>query len=270
MRTGAFEEAAVPAWELHPARLLGLCRTERLARRIIYFDCIGSTNAAAMAAGADGAPEGTLFIAGQQTSGMGRKGRSWFSTREGSLTVSLLLRPPKREEGLTAILALAVVRSLESFVRPLAIKWPNDVFLKGKKLGGILAESKEDAVVVGLGLNVNEAAGDFPRDITGEAISMRMAAGEVFDRGRVLCRVLESFETLYDGFRRGGFAPLRSGVEERLLYVGRSVAIESSGETFEGRMAGITDEGHLRLDTGGRERVFSSGDLTLRRGVRRT
>ncbi|MDD4856638.1 MAG: biotin--[acetyl-CoA-carboxylase] ligase [Candidatus Krumholzibacteria bacterium] len=263
MRRRTDRDVACPAQDLHPARLLGICGTKILGRRIVLFDSVESTNAAAMAAVVAGAAEGTLFIAERQTLGKGRKGRSWFSAEGKSLTFSLILRPPRKEEALTAILALAVVRALWNFVGRSTVKWPNDVFLNGRKLAGILAESREGAVVVGLGLNVNETPADFPSAIAGEATSMRIAAKKTFDRARVLCRILEMFEALYEEFQRGGFAPLRKDVEDRLLYIGERVSIESGGNVFKGNMIGITDEGYLRLEAGGTERVFSSGDLTL-------
>ncbi|HVO76948.1 MAG TPA: biotin--[acetyl-CoA-carboxylase] ligase [Candidatus Bathyarchaeia archaeon] len=255
--------------DLHPARILALCGTKHLARRIVLYETVDSTNAAAMAAAAAGAPDGMLFIAEDQTLGRGRKGRTWVSSRGSSLTLSLLLRPRRKEEGLTAVLALAVVEALGGLLRGFGMKWPNDVLLKGKKVGGILAESKDDTVVLGLGLNVNEVAGDFPAEIAPEAISMRMAGGKSFDRGLVLCGILGSFETLYDRFQKEGFAPFREDVQRRLLHIGKRVVIESGGTTQEGKMIGITNEGHLCLDVGGTERVFSSGDLTLRRGPRK-
>ncbi|MGD1048702.1 MAG: biotin--[acetyl-CoA-carboxylase] ligase [Candidatus Krumholzibacteriaceae bacterium] len=250
--------------DLHPARILALCETKRLARRVILYESVDSTNAAAMAAASDGASEGTLFIAGRQTLGRGRKGRRWLSSPGMSLTFSLLLRPKKKEEGLTAILALSVVEALGADLGGLAIKWPNDIFLKGKKLGGILAESKDDAVVIGLGLNVNERRGDIPAEIAGEAVSMCMAAKKTFDRGLVLCRILAAFEGRYGLYQNEGFAAFRRDVQDHLLYIGRPVAVESGGREFTGTMIGITNEGYLCLEAGGAERVFSSGDLTLR------
>jgi BirA family biotin operon repressor/biotin-[acetyl-CoA-carboxylase] ligase len=263
-------ECGASAAELHPARLLGLCATKRLARGIVLYDSIGSTNDAAMAAAARGAAEGTLFIAEKQTSGKGRKGRAWLSAKGASLTFSILLRPVSRTEGLTALFALAAVKALDGFVGGLAVKWPNDIYLGGRKLGGILAESRDDCVVIGLGLDVNEATEDFPPVIAPEAVSMRIAGGRPFDRGIVLCRVLETFEALYDRFLDGGFAPFREELERRLLYIGAPVIVESGGKSIEGTMLGVTDEGRLRLDAGGAERVLSSGDLTLRGGSRDT
>lgn len=268
MKRKTEKNAAPAAGELHPARLLDLCATKRLARRIILCDSIESTNAAAMAAAADGAAGGTLFIAEEQTGGRGRKGRSWSSAKGRSLTFSLLLRPAGRTEGLTALLALAVARSLGDSLMGVAVKWPNDIYLNGKKLGGILAESKDDFAVIGLGLDVNEEAGDFPPAIAAEAISMRIARKRVFDRGIVLCRILEAFEEMYDRYEEEGIAPFREEIQDRLLFIGKRVVIESGQGSFEGKMIGITEEGRLRLEKNGTERVFSSGDLTLRAGSR--
>jgi len=264
MKKEALTVASSAMQDIHPARILALCQTRHLARRIILFDAVGSTNAAAMAAAAAGAAGEMLFIAEEQRRGKGRKGRSWLSSKGKSLTFSLLLRPPRKEEGLTAILALAVIGALGDSAKGLAIKWPNDVFLKGKKLGGILAESRDDSVAIGLGLNVNEVAEDFPSEIAGEAISMRIAARKKFDRGLVLCRVLVEFERLYDRFQEEGFATFREEIEERLLYRGKGVVIHDGGTSLAGTMIGITNDGRLRLEVDGTERVFSSGDLTLR------
>jgi BirA family transcriptional regulator, biotin operon repressor / biotin---[acetyl-CoA-carboxylase] ligase len=270
MKKKAGKDASLAPGDLHPARLLDLCATERFARRIVLYDSIGSTNAAAMAAAAEGADDGTLFIAEDQTGGKGRKGRSWSSAKGKSLTFSLLLRSAGRKEGLTALLALAVARSLGDSLAGLAIKWPNDLFLNGKKLGGILAESRDDSVVIGLGLDVNEEAADFSSGIAAEAVSMRIACERVFDRGIVLCRILEAFEELYDRFEEEGFSPFREEIQRKLLFIGTRVVIENGEGRFEGKMIGITNEGRLRLENDGTERVFSSGDLTLRARSRRT
>ena len=255
--------------DIHPARILALCRTKHLSRRIILFDAIGSTNTAALSSATAGAGGEALIIADEQSSGKGRKGRRWLSSRGKSLTFSLLLSPARAAEGLTAIMALAVVEALGHFVSGLAIKWPNDIYLKGRKLGGILAESRDEHVVLGLGLNINQTVRELPTEIADEAISMRIASRKEFDRGIVLCRLLEEFERLYDRLQETGFAPFRGEIERRLLYRGEAVVIDGGGTPLEGRMLGITNEGFLRLDVDGSERIFSSGDLTLRGKPRR-
>jgi BirA family biotin operon repressor/biotin-[acetyl-CoA-carboxylase] ligase len=256
--------AATSIDELHPARLLDLRTASRLGGAVVLYDAVGSTNEVAMSAAANNVSEGLLVVAVEQTLGKGRKGRRWHSSLGKSLTFSLLLRPARREEGLTAIFALAVVGALSRRVGGLGIRWPNDIMCRGRKLGGILAESKGGAVVMGLGLNVNESRDDFPSEIAAEAISMRMAAKRRFDRGEILCRIVGEFERLYDEYQREGFAPFRVPVERCLLYIGGTVVVESGGATYTGRMIGITNEGHLCVDIEGTERVFPSGELTVR------
>lgn len=251
--------------DLHPARFLTTCAAKRLGRTVVLFDRVASTNAVAMEAAAAGAPEGLLVVAETQTAGRGRKGRSWFSTPEKSLVFSLLLRPPAGRNGLTALFGLAAARALDPFAGDVAIKWPNDVFCRGRKLGGILAEAGGGAAVVGMGINVNEAAGDFPASIARRAISLRMASGAEHDRLAVLARVIESFERLYDRWRREGFPPVRPELESRLLYLGKRVVVETGEGSVRGSMAGVTAEGYLRLLVEGKERIFASGDLSLRR-----
>jgi BirA family biotin operon repressor/biotin-[acetyl-CoA-carboxylase] ligase len=250
--------------DLHPARLLELSSAKRFGRSIYLFDAVESTNVRAMAAAGAGAAAGSLFLALDQTRGRGRKGRGWHSTKGKSLAMSLLLRPRRIEEAVTAVFALAVVRALDGSARSLALKWPNDVFLGDRKLGGILAESRGEAIVIGLGLNVNEEAADFPPDLAGAATSLRMAEGRRFDRGAVLCRILESFETLHDAFDRDGFGGLRGEIEKRLLHIGKMVTIGDGASRHAGVLLGVTEEGYVRIDVGGTARVFPSGDLTLR------
>lgn len=264
MKGKSLESAAAAVQEVHPARILALCQTRHIARRIVLFDAVGSTNEAALYAAAGGAAPGMLVLAEEQSSGRGRKGRSWLSTKGKSLTVSLLLGAARKDEGLTAIMALAVVRALEGSVNGLAIKWPNDIVLGERKLGGILAESRGEFVAIGLGLNVNEKAGELPPEIAGEATSMRVAARKRFDRGLVLCRILEEFERLYDGFLENGFARYHDEIERHLLHLGERVVIDVGGATIDGTMTGITNEGYVCLEVDGTIRIVSSGDLTLR------
>lgn len=257
-----------PPGDLHPARLLGLCRAGRLGRRVVLLDETGSTNAVAMSAASAGAAEGTLVVAERQTAGKGRKGRFWVSTPGKSLTASLVLRPSRPGAALTAVFAFAAIRALRRFAPGLALKWPNDLYLRGRKLGGILAESRDGAVVLGFGVDVNDEARDLPPGRAGNAVSLRMAARRRVDRGAVLARILESFEEAYARFEAEGFAPFRPAVERLLLHRGKRVVLEDGTERRSGTLAGVTDEGYLVLETGGEEAVFASGDLTLREDSR--
>lgn len=266
-RRGAKRSGSV-CRDLHPARLLELCRTARLARSIVLLDTAPSTNAASLSSGAAGAPEGLVFVAEAQTHGRGRKGRTWFAGRGTGLAFSLLLRPKRAEHGLTALFALAAVRALHRTAPGIGIKWPNDLYLRGRKVGGILAEARDGLVVIGMGLNVNERREDFPAEIADEAISLRIAVGRELDRGRILSRILESFERLYERFEREGVGAFRAEIESVLLFRGDEVRVEVGDGELRGRILGLTEEAYLRLAVGGAERVLSSGDVTVRRSKR--
>ncbi|MCK4236215.1 MAG: biotin--[acetyl-CoA-carboxylase] ligase, partial [Candidatus Krumholzibacteria bacterium] len=216
--------------DLHPARIIRMLNTSRLARTVVLFDRIDSTNTGAIAAARDGALEGTLVTAEEQTSGRGRKKRKWASAAGKSLVFSLVLRPKESCEGLTSLLALAASRVLDNISGGTGIKWPNDIYIEGRKAGGILAESRGGAVVIGMGLNVNETGEDLERELAGEAVSLRIVTGDLVDRGIVLCSIIEVFEELYGRWEIEGFAVFKKDVEDRLLYMGETVSLESGRE----------------------------------------
>jgi len=254
--------------QLHPAQFLDSLGPTRLGRPVVLFDRVRSTNETAITSAAGGAPEGLLIVAEEQTAGRGRKGRSWHSMPGKSLTFSILLRPPAEHAGLTALLGLAAARVLDCYADDIAIKWPNDIFCRGRKLGGILAEAREGAVAMGMGINVNEDPGDFPAAIARRAISLRMVCGEEQHRGKLLGLIVETFDDLYRQWRSEGFDFACTEIESRLLYLAERVVLETGDGRAEGIMIGITAEGYLRIADGGRERVFASGDLSLRRARR--
>lgn len=253
------------ALELHPARLLNMVETETLGRTVVLYDRTGSTNAVGVGAAELGLLEGTLIVADQQTEGRGRKGRSWFSAAGKSILFSLVLRPAREEEGLTSLLALSAARALDIICGKVWIKWPNDIFVEGKKVGGVLAERRGEVVIIGLGLNVNESPEDFPEELMRGAISLKIASGREHDRGEVVKSIVESFEEAYRRWEGSGLGLFTPDIMARLLYLGEDVVLASGGDVFDGRVRGITSEGYLRLVTGEEERVFSCGDITLRK-----
>lgn len=251
--------------DLHPARLLNLFGTVRLARTVVLIDRCESTNTAANDAAARGASEGVVLITEEQPAGRGRKGRRWVSIPGKSLIFSIILRPRHGGEGITTLMGLSVAWALDEVCADVNVKWPNDLYLGERKLGGILAEKRENYIVVGVGLNVNEEVGDFTGALLNEAVSLRMHTGKQFDRGAVLAGILGQFEEGYGEWTRSGFGPFRRALEERLLYRGERVLLDSGGETLEGTVLGLTDEGYLRCDIDGRERIVASGDVSVRR-----
>lgn len=249
--------------EIHPARLRGLFKTSMLGRVVFLLDSTRSTNDVATAAAGAGAPEGTLVLADVQTAGRGRKGRRWFSKGGRSLVFSLILRPLEKGGGLTILIALSAARVLERYHEGMRIKWPNDIYCGGFKLGGILAEAKGGAVVMGVGLNVNEEPGDLAGEIRSEAVSLKCLTGEHVDRGELLAAVIEEFENDYFQWKKGGLARFRGEVEDRLLYIDEAVRLEIGETIVRGKCVGITEEGALRMQTDDGERIVTSGDLRV-------
>lgn len=253
------------AEDLYPAAIAGLLEGGRIGHTVICFESVGSTNSAASRLAGAGAREGTVLVAAEQTAGRGRNGRDWYSSNSGSLIFSMILRPARSAETLTALLALSVLRLLDGVCEGAMIKWPNDIWVGGRKIAGILAESKADSVVIGMGLDVNDDEGSFPGELADTAVSLRMLTGKTFDRGRLLAGLLREFTQSYEIWEREGFGSMSFEMERRMLWMGGEVTLDAGGEEVRGTVAGITADGYLRLETETGEKVYSSGDVSLRK-----
>ncbi len=250
--------------DLHPAAILERCGAMGLCRSAVLFDEIDSTNRPALRAAANG-HEGLIFIAEWQRGGYGRKGRSWHSARGRDLVVSFTLRPERDPHGLTSLAALACARALEGAIGPISIKWPNDLYLGNRKVGGILAESKGGGVALGIGINVNGIPDDFPEELRAIATSLRIETGVVQRRYDILVGLIEALGSLYEDWTAEGLGGYIEELGGLMLFLGEEVSLESGGTRVDGIMSGITDDGRLRLEVSGEEHCFAAGDLTLRR-----
>ncbi|PKO22330.1 MAG: biotin--[acetyl-CoA-carboxylase] ligase [Chloroflexi bacterium HGW-Chloroflexi-1] len=230
-----------------------------------------------LARAAAGAAEGLLAVADEQTAGRGRLARTWWAPPGSNLLMSLLLRPsipPSQAGQLTMCLGLAAVEGIETVtgLRP-ALKWPNDLLLNGRKLGGMLSELRLDGerldyAVLGLGLNVNLAFGgpDVPADIAATAISLSAALGRPVDRLSLLVAILARCETWYDRLLSGAF-PHRAWAD-RLDTLGRAVTVMLPNGPLCGVATGVTPEGALLVrDAAGRVQAVWSGDVTAVRNA---
>jgi BirA family biotin operon repressor/biotin-[acetyl-CoA-carboxylase] ligase len=220
----------------------------------------GSTNQDLLAAARDGAPEGAVLVADHQSAGRGRLGRTWEAPPGASLLLSILLRPDlplDQAHAVTAAVGLSAAYACEAMAgfRP-GLKWPNDLVVGRHKLAGILAESQVrgdrlDAVVVGLGLNVNWPH-ELPAELADIAVAANHVAGHDVDRENLLFALLRDLERRYaDLHEPGGVARLRAAERSASATIGQRVRVELAGETFEGTATAITDAGHLVVD--GRE-----------------
>lgn len=242
-------------------------------REIVYFQETDSTNIQAKNLAAEGAGEGTLVIAEKQIAGKGRKGRVWFSPVGNGIYVSLIVRPtlpPAEAAKMMLMTAVAVAEAVVS-VAPLnvRIKWPNDILVNEKKMAGILTEISTDMdavdyMIIGLGLNVNTPAGEFPPEIRTLATSLRAETGRTFSRAAVLRAVLQSFETHYDRFMTAGFEPILEKWKAYADIIGRKIRVDMIGRSITGDVLEVDRDGVLVIqDDEGKIHKIVSGDVNL-------
>ena len=239
---------------------------------IIHFSETDSTNSKAKELAGRGTPEGTIVIAERQTVGRGRRGRSWFSPDNSGLYLSLVLRPevvPAEAPKMTLMTAVAVCDVLVPHLSsPPRVKWPNDILAGGRKIAGILTEiSTEpdaiDYVVVGLGLNVNVPARQFPKEIRGRATSILIETGKVHSRAAILRSFLEHFERIYALFREGRFSLILDRWKAYADTAGQYVRVDQIGRVLSGEIQNIDEDGSLLLkDEKGYLHRIISGDIT--------
>ncbi|PKO94132.1 MAG: biotin--[acetyl-CoA-carboxylase] ligase [Betaproteobacteria bacterium HGW-Betaproteobacteria-10] len=232
-----------------------------------------STNSELMRRAERGAPSGTVIVADRQTAGRGRRGRSWLSAPESSLTFSLLWRfnrPLARLSGLSLAVGVGLASGLEKLgAQGICLKWPNDVLVRdgasGAKLAGVLVELSSDRrgtqAVIGIGLNLAPPQGDLPQAAAG----LNQILSTVPERHAVLAAILLELHRVLEIFAVDGFFGLKSEWQQRHAWQGDQVQIlgEASAPLL-GRCLGADDDGALLLETArGIERIFS-GDVSVR------
>lgn len=246
-----------------------------LGRRIIFLYETGSTNDAAMELAASGEPHGTVVIAERQTRGKGRLGRRWVSPAGENIYMSVILRPglrPREATLLTVLSSVAACQALrETTGLDARIKWPNDIQVGDRKLGGILLETRAEPdvishAVVGIGLNVNMPASHFPASIRDIATSVLKETGSRHRRTPIAAAVLDRMSEELEALPKEGRRPLLNKWRELSSTLGKRVRVTEGEETSTGTAMDIDDEGRLILRLPNRRlRKISSGDLaTLR------
>jgi BirA family biotin operon repressor/biotin-[acetyl-CoA-carboxylase] ligase len=260
---------------LLPEILRPMIRGTLFENQVHHFYKIGSTNTAAMSAASDGAPEGSVFFAEEQTAGRGRGAHTWESTRSVGIYCSVVLRPhlPPADVlvmSLAAGLAVhAAIQQVDSRVT-VDLKWPNDVLIEGRKVCGILTEMNAEAtrvrhVVVGIGINVNQAS--FPAELLNEATSLRMITGSVWSRVELTAALLKSLEREYQQLIAGADARssiLRRFAERSSWVCGKEVRVVENGSTLEGVTDGLDERGFLRVRGSEGLRTVLSGTVRAR------
>ncbi len=235
-------------------------RTRYVGRRVHWFEQVTSTNDVARTLAEQGAPEGTVVVARTQTEGRGRLGRRWVSP-PGGVWLSVVLRPiaaPYELPRLGLAVGVACSRAVErSCGVPVRLRWPNDLVVEGKKVGGVLVESGPEGrwVMVGVGINVAVEPGQLPE---GAASLVEFAKGPV-DRAALLQALLAELELVYELFRGGDWATLLQWWRQRSTTLGRRVRVHVASGVYEGTAEDVDEDGALvvRLPDGSRKRVVA-------------
>jgi BirA family biotin operon repressor/biotin-[acetyl-CoA-carboxylase] ligase len=228
-----------PAERLCPDQIEHDLDTRLVGRRISVWNRVSSTNDLASRASSSRANEGLVVLAEEQTAGRGRRGRAWSSPAKSSILMSVLLFPdePLAEASwLTALGAVAVAEVVSAWTgRSARIKWPNDVRVEGKKIGGILVERGAGAVV-GIGLNANLDLEDFPDALRETATSLRILVGSNVDRSELARALIRAIDRHYDTSRRSGSGALAASWRDRVESLGENVVVETPLGAAHGRL----------------------------------
>ncbi len=243
--------------------------TRIVGREVLHFSSVTSTMDVARKAATEGAIEGTVVVADEQTQGRARLDRNWINP-PGVLATSVILRPKMDSLlRLTMMASLATAHCVESVAGlETSIKWPNDVLVRGKKVSGILTQSalRRQSVrwaIIGIGINVDFDPASYP-EIADTATSLRIEAGRPVSQLDVAVTLIGELDRLYLALKRG--EPVHDDWRDRLETIGRFVTVTSGRAVEEGRAESVDSDGALVLRRGDGSLVhITAGDVTLRR-----
>lgn len=243
---------------------------------IHFFKSIPSTNLVAKKLAEDGALHGTAVIAADQTEGRGRLGKSWYSAAGKGLYCSIIVRTKlavKDYPKITLAAGLGVALAIDSMAGVFSqLKWPNDIFIDGKKCGGILTESSSlnetvdrRYAVIGIGINLGATAEDFPADIRDKVTSLLVETGKNFDVQRVFAGVRDEVLRQLEVFSNDGFQPILACWKDRDFLLGKEMeCVSSQGNIIAGVSLGPDADGQLHVKAvDGRIHTVLSGDVRL-------
>lgn len=223
------------------------------------YGTVTSTNDIARELAAQGADEGTVVVADEQTRGRGSRGRTWLSPPGVNLLASVILRPhlpPERMGELAFVASLAVAGTLRDCCGlDAGIKWPNDVRVGGRKIAGMIVEAVKNAAILGIGVNVNWT--DLPKEIAQTATSVALELGRPFDLGSVLKALLPDLDIAYGAYRARGFARILDDWKKLETTTGEEITVSLDGGDIQGRAVDVDGHGSLivELPTGERRTI---------------
>lgn len=252
-----------------PEQILPKLNTKQLGRNIDYYTSCTSTQIIAADKARQGASHGTVIISEEQTAGKGRLERSWDSTANKGIWMSVIIRPtisPEFAAQFTLVSAVAITQAIQEVTNLTPqIKWPNDILINGKKVTGILTELQADmdivhSIIIGIGVNVNQELSAFDESIQNIATSLKMENGEEVDRSLLVAKILYYLEKYGDLYVEKGFEPIKILWESHNCTIGKRIRATMLRETLEGVALGITKDGilELRLDSGEIRGIYSA------------
>jgi len=246
--------------------------TGGIGRKIVVLDVVDSTNTFAMGLTGGESAHGTVVIAERQTKGRGRMGREWISQPGLDITMSVILKPSIMVSDVTLLTVLVSVACCialrETTGLRVTLKWPNDLMVNGKKMGGILTEiraaaDKVTAVVIGIGINLNSLGNDLPPEVRTRATSAKSETGREYERTPVIAAICDGLDSWYETLLREGSGRLLDAWRNLSSMLGGFVTVISGKETLRGIAKDIDDRGMLLLELpSGAVKKLSSGEVT--------
>ena len=237
-----------------------------LGKQIEYYTRLESTNTEAWELINAGCANGTIIITDNQFLGKGRGSSIWTSSPNKSLTFSIILSlniNSKLSNRISIKSSLAIEKALTSFSIKVELKYPNDIMIGGKKLGGILCETKVSEkkinyAVVGIGININERIEDFDSTIQNTATSLQINSEKIYQRERVLAEILNQFEILLDQFPKN-IDLIKSNWEDACNHLNKVITFHNNNELIEGTFKSLSNSGNAILELNGEEKEYFSG-----------
>ncbi|HBQ26962.1 MAG TPA: biotin--[acetyl-CoA-carboxylase] ligase [Syntrophomonas sp.] len=254
-----------------PDEIMAGLPQQLIGSQIYYYPRLDSTNEALKRSIKDYPLEGTVYVAGKQEGGKGRRGKKWESP-PGGLWFSFLLRPtlPLPQTALLSLVfAVSLAKSLDVFLRPLCqIKWPNDIYCQGKKIAGILLEmsgeiDNADYLIAGIGINVNVRTNDLPAAIDANSTSLLEVSGREIDANEVLLTVLKDLDSYYREFLNNGFSDIRLEFKSRCLHLGKVIETTRRQQIIRGLNTDIDEMGNLMVQCKDDLVRISTGDVKV-------
>lgn len=248
--------------------------TERYGRQMHYYDTVDSTQLVAHELVRSGAPDGTVVIAEHQSAGRGRMMREWESSEGKGIWMTVIIRPnvaPHQAPQFTLVTAVAIVQAMKACFNNFTpeIKWPNDILVNGKKTTGILTEmvaeaDRIQALLIGIGINVNQQPEDFPDELQNIATSIAIEEGEQIERVHFVANVLDFLEHYSDHYVKNGFGMIKTLWEQSSGTIGKQVKATTLREVVEGEAISITESGVLEIrQANGEVKSVYSADIEL-------